>query len=160
MGCNLTFLSEFIFAAINYRRSEWNVFRSCWKPTPFKGTGHYWHLLKIIVGIKLYLVTSNGELLIVYNIMRNGSIWSNIVFDKEVISHSHNKTLQLKPFIMHLKAHKVCNKGVFSLIILLSPNFYWFLIVCMLGYTIEQGPCIHQVRILIFDNIAKRVQCL
>ena len=30
-----------------------------------KGTVHYWQLLKIIVGIKTYLVTSNGELLIV-----------------------------------------------------------------------------------------------
>ena len=33
---------------------------------------HYWLLLKIIVSIK-HLVTSNGELLIVYNIERNGS---------------------------------------------------------------------------------------
>ena len=31
----------------------------------FKGTGHYWLLLKINVSIKTYLVTSNGELVIV-----------------------------------------------------------------------------------------------
>ena len=30
-----------------------------------KGSGHYWLLLKIIIGIKPYLVKSNGELLIV-----------------------------------------------------------------------------------------------
>ena len=30
-----------------------------------KGSGHYWRLLKIIISIKPYLVTSNGERLIV-----------------------------------------------------------------------------------------------
>ena len=38
-----------------------------------EGTGHYWLLLKIIGSIKTYLVTSNGELLIVKNV-RNGSL--------------------------------------------------------------------------------------
>ena len=54
-----------------------------------KGTGHYWLLLKILVSIKTYLVTSNGELLIVWNIVRNGYLWMNLVFEKEVISHSN-----------------------------------------------------------------------
>ena len=30
-----------------------------------KGSEHYWKLLKIIISIKTYLVTNNGELLIV-----------------------------------------------------------------------------------------------
>ena len=33
-------------------------------PTVLKGSGHYWKLLKIIISIKPYLVTSNGERLI------------------------------------------------------------------------------------------------
>ena len=41
-------------------------------------------LLKIIIRIKPYLVTSNGERLIV---VRNGSLRSDIVFGKEVIFH-------------------------------------------------------------------------
>ena len=36
---------------------------------------------------KTYLVTSNGELLTVKHIVRNGSLWSNVVFEKEVIFH-------------------------------------------------------------------------
>ena len=31
----------------------------------FQGTGHYWQLLKNMFSIKTYLVTNNGELLIV-----------------------------------------------------------------------------------------------
>ena len=30
-----------------------------------------------------YLVTSKGDLLVVKNIVRNGSLWSNVVFEKE-----------------------------------------------------------------------------
>ena len=33
------------------------------------------------------MVTSNGERLMVKNIVRNGSLWSAIVFEKEVIFH-------------------------------------------------------------------------
>ena len=36
--------------------------------------GHYWYLLKIIISIKPYFDTSNGELLTVKNIVRNGSV--------------------------------------------------------------------------------------
>ena len=39
----------------------------------------------------------------------NASLWSTIVFEKEVISHSINT----KPFFMHLKAHKVMQQGCF-----------------------------------------------
>ena len=49
--------------------------------------------------------------------MNNGSPCSNIVFEKEVISHSNSKkTWDLKPFIGHLKAHKVVQQGIVSLI--------------------------------------------
>ena len=46
-----------------------------WEPCPVKGTWHYRLLLKIIV--------SNGELLIEWNIVRNGSLWSNLFFEKK-----------------------------------------------------------------------------
>ena len=34
-------------------------------PPPFKGSGHYWKLLKISIGAKPFLVTNNGERLMV-----------------------------------------------------------------------------------------------
>ena len=40
---------------------------------------------KIIVSITTFSVESNGELLIVQNIVRNGSLWNNIDFEKRVI---------------------------------------------------------------------------
>ena len=49
----------------------------------FKGSGHYWLVLKIIVSIKTFLLTINRGLLIVKNIVRNGSLWSKVVFEKE-----------------------------------------------------------------------------
>ena len=57
------------------------------------GTKHYWLHLKINVSIKSYLVlTRNWELLIVYNIVRNGSLWGNAVFEeKKVIFHTNIK---------------------------------------------------------------------
>ena len=39
-----------------------------------KGSGQYWYILKIIISIKPHLVMSNGERLIVKNIVRNGSL--------------------------------------------------------------------------------------
>ena len=61
-----------------------------------KGSRHHWYLLKIIISIQPYLVTSNGERLIVYNIVRNGSLRSNVVFKKEVIFHEFDfKTSEL-----------------------------------------------------------------
>ena len=81
--------------------------------------------------------------------MKNGSLWSNTVFEKEVISHSNNKRLQLKPFIMHLKAHKVMQQGCvffhYSLATLMrnctkiSPNLLFYV-------------GIQRVRILLFGN--------
>ena len=61
--------------------------------------------------------------------VKNDSLYkSNAVFEKEEFSHSDNDILQLKPFIMYLKSHKVI-----------------VVILC-----IYVG--IPQVRILVFDN--------
>ena len=51
---------------------------------------------------------------------RNGSLLSNVLFEKEVISHSILKKLHLKSFIMRLKAHKVMQQVFFSVPILLQ----------------------------------------
>ena len=76
--------------------------------------------------------------------MRNDSIWSRPikVFEKEVFSHSNNGRPQLKPFIRHLEHTNLCNKGVFSFIIIsqlwrpikLKFSQVWYL-VHMLRYT-------------------------
>ena len=42
-----------------------SCFQGCASLLNVKGTGHYLYLLKIIVSIKTYLVTSNGELFVV-----------------------------------------------------------------------------------------------
>ena len=65
------------------------------------------------------------ELLIVYNNVRNGSLWRNVVFEKEVIPHS-------------LMEEFFCNFDD-----QLSRNFHRF-------YACYDG--IHQVRTLVFDN--------
>ena len=54
------------------------------------------------------MATSNGELLIVYNIVRNGSLWSNVVFEKEIIETSE---LDFE----HRKAHNFVWQGCFFL---------------------------------------------
>ena len=103
-------------------------------------------ITQIIVSIKNDLVlTSYGELLVIKkNIVRNGSLWSNVVFKKEVISYSNNERLQLKPFIIHLlKAHKVMQQGCLCFHYYLATsitNFeFKFLQACYvmhtLGYT-------------------------
>ena len=64
---------------------------------------------------KLIGITSDGEMLIVN---KNGDKRLPLLvnsFEKEVNSHSNNKRLQLKPFIMHLKAHKVLQQECFFL---------------------------------------------
>ena len=85
-----------------------------------KGTGHYWYLLKIIVSIKTYLVTSNGGWLIVCNTVRNGSLWNNVVFEKEVICHSNIKRLLAWNPLQASKRSPLCSKGMFSFIFLLQ----------------------------------------
>ena len=56
------------------------------------------------------MITQN----IVYNIVRNGSLWSNVVFEKN--------DFRPEAFLRHLKAHKVVQQGVFSIIIFINLN--------------------------------------
>ena len=47
---------------------------------------------------------------------KNGSLWSNIVFEKEVTSHSNNKILQARSLLLGIWKHiTLCNKCVFLL---------------------------------------------
>ena len=118
-----------------------------------KGTGHYWYLLKIIINIKTYWVTSNGELLIVQTIVRNGSLWNDIVFwERGNFSLKYYKTSGLKLSIMRLKAHKFA---------LLAGTyfFHYFLATLMTTWVqpftdlfIYAYVGIHQVKTLVFDN--------
>ena len=84
----------------------------------------------------------NGELLIVKHIVRNSSLWSNIVFEEEVISHS--SLLAWSLFLMHLtESTQVCAIRVFVLSLsscifddYLSKNVHRFVIFLHLfGYT-------------------------
>ena len=92
-----------------------------------------------------------------YNIVRNSSHWSTVVFEKEGISHSNTKRIQLKPVITHLKAHNFVWQGDFFLSIFscnfddqFIPSFHLFVI----NFT-HVGK--HQVRILVFDNIKRNM---
>ena len=69
------------------------------------------------------MVKRNRELLIAYNIAKNGSLWSDVVFEKEVISHSNIwiefETSAEVSNSSILKEHTTCvTLGVFSSIIL------------------------------------------
>ena len=97
-----------------------------------KGIGHYWQLLKIIFGIKPFLVTNNGERLMVWNIMTNGSLWSGVVFKKKVIFHKFDfETSKLRYRnwgleIKHLKAHNFLWQGCFFFhYYLATPTTNW-----------------------------------
>ena len=84
---------------------------------------------------------SNGALVRLKNIVRNGFLWSNIVFVKEVTSHSNIKRLQAWSFLVIIWMHTNCATRVFFLLLFscnfdidqLSLNFHRFVI--MLGYT-------------------------
>ena len=88
--------------------------------------------------------------------MRNGSLWRNLVFEKEVISHSKSegkKRKKLQAFSASKSTHFVehlCNKGIFfSCIILLQlrwPNESKF---SQIYYFKHIG--IHQVRIRLWQ---------
>ena len=113
------------------------------------------------------MVTSNGKLLIVIKtLLGTAPPWSNVVFEKEVMSHL-NMIPQLWGLEFscevsssrHPKKH-LCNKGVFPSIILsqLRRPINWAkMFTCLFLYANVE---IHQVRILIFDIFSKRVQCL
>ena len=80
--------------------------------------------------------------------MTNVTLWSKIVFEKDVNSHSNNK--RLKP---DLRAHKFVQQWCFFPLLScnfddqLTPSFHEFVILNIVG--------IHQVRILVFDNYQK-----
>ena len=74
--------------------------------------------------------------------MGNGSLWSNVEFEKGVTSHSNNRTSSQKSFISIWKHTNSSNKGVFSLMIFLQ--LWWPIeiefsqacyFVVMMGYT-------------------------
>ena len=74
--------------------------------------------------------------------MRNGSLWSNVVFEKETSSNS---------FIIHLNAHKVLqHKHVFFHCSLATLMTNWAQMSTVLLCYAYVGR--HQVRILVFDN--------
>ena len=109
------------------------------------------------------MVTSNGELLIVYNIVRNCSLWSNVDFQKEEIFREFDfETSELEFEIPKSSVYKhttSCDKGVFVSIIISQlqrpiefTNFHSFFLFC--AYV-----KIHQVRRLVFDN-NQYVQCV
>ena len=70
------------------------------------------------------MVTSNGELLIVYSIVRNGSLWNDVVFEKEIIFHELDfETLDLEFEVSkssNWKNRTLCDSGFFSFIIILQ----------------------------------------
>ena len=59
-----------------------------------------------MISLKPYLVTSNGERLVVQNVVRKGSLWSEVFFEKEVIFNEFVfETSDLEFEIKHLEAH-------------------------------------------------------
>ena len=73
--------------------------------TALKASGHYWLLLKIIISIKPYLVTSNGELLM------EEVIFHEFDFETSELDFEASKSSIWKHTTL-------CDKGVFSYIIL------------------------------------------
>ena len=107
-------------------------------------------LLKIFISIKLCWVTSNGERFVVYNIMRNGSLWSDIVFEKEVIFHEfHFETSDLE---FEVSKHTTSWQGCFFFHnYLATSTTNWAQIFTGLSY-------MHTVITLVFDNITYSFQ--
>ena len=98
---------------------------------------------------------NNGELLIVLSIVRNDSIWSNMVFEKELISYSNNKWLLAWSLLLHffkqLKAHIFAQQGCFF--------FHYSLATSMTNWVKMSTDLLFyalyvevHVRILVFDN--------
>ena len=85
--------------------------------------------------------------------VRNGSLWSNEVFEKEVVCHSNNQKLQPEHFIMHPKAHKVMQKVFFFFFFHYSfANSMTNWVNILTGLLFNAYVRIHQVRTLVFDN--------
>ena len=86
------------------------------------------------------MITSNGERLIVY-IVRNGSLWSNVVFEKQAIFHEldfETSDLELRSRNQASASAQLYVTRVFFLSLLsrnfndrLSSNFHRFVILCI-----------------------------
>ena len=117
------------------RRLLWNQCFSLRanRQAPLKGSGPHWWLLKIIIGIKPYFVTSNGESLVVQNIVRNGSLWSGVVFrERSNFPHIWFGDLKLRTWgleIKHLKAHNSVWQGCFF--------FHYYLATSMTNWALK-----------------------
>ena len=79
--------------------------------------------------------------------MRYGSFGSNLVFEREVISHSYNKRLWASSVLLGIWKHTQQGRVFFSFNFSIIFKFSQF---CNVG--------IQQVRILVFDNITKNFQ--
>ena len=98
---------------------------------------------------------SNGERLIVTNIVGNGYLWSNLVLEKEVIFHKFDfetSDLEFEVSKASIRKHTTsCDKGVFSFNIisqLRRPIELIFSQVCYFVHNVE----IHRVRRPAFEN--------
>ena len=100
--------------------------------------------------LKTFLVTSNRAVDGI-KFVRNGYLWSNVVLEKEVISHSSIKWLQAWSLLLGMWKHTTCVTSVFLFqysLATLTTN--WVKILTDLIFYAYVG--IHQVRILVFDN--------
>ena len=132
----------------------------------FKGSGHYWWLLKIIIIIKPFLTTSNGERLI-GNIKKSSSLWRSFR-ERSNFPRIWFRDLGFRSWgleIKHLKAHNFvwpwCDKGVFFLSLMsrnfddrLSSNFHRFVISCICWDTSTVKTGLWQLPIVsrVFNN--------
>ena len=110
------------------------------------------------------MVTSNGESLVVQNIVRNGSLWSGVVFEKEVIFHEFDfetSDLEFEVSKSSIWKHTTpCDKGDFFLLLLsrnfddrLSSNFHRF-ILCICWDTPSEETGLWQLSIV--SSVFKR----
>ena len=118
----------------------------------------FYSTIVLVVSIKTYLVRSNGKLMIVWNIVRNGSLWSNVDFEKEVIFHEFDFDTSESDFeVPKSSIWKLCaTKGVFSSIVIsqlrqqieikISQFFY--------AFDVEIHYCI--VKRMVFDSYYQR----
>ena len=98
---------------------------------------------------------SNRERLMVLNIVRNGSLWSDVVFEKEVIFHEFDfetSSLELEVLKSSIWKHKhSCDKGViFFHNYLATPTTNRAQIST--GLLLYAYVKIHQMRRLVLDN--------
>ena len=106
--------------------------RVCTHVFVFKGSGHYWQLLKILIGIKPYLVTSNEKQLP----LKCQNFRERRTFPRIWFRDLRFRTWGLE--INHQNAHNFVWQGCFFLSLLSrkfddrsSSNFHRFVILCL-----------------------------